>query len=582
MKKGLAALGLGMLTLLGGCGSQPDTASETPVFTIEDFNQVTSNRNDVLDGGILNMAIVTDTVIPGVFHGIFSEAAADRDILNLFMGSLLDIDENYMITQDGAATFEISEDGRVFTFTIRDDVYWHDGYPVTAEDWVFAHKVMSSPEYLGFRFGADMLNVVGVEEFRNGEADDISGLRVLDERTLEMEFINVTPTLLVGAGGIWAQPLAVHIFEDIPIAEMAASSAVRQNPIGFGPFKINAIVPGEAVSLVRNENYWRGVPNLDGINVSTVNPALVASELAAGNVDIATFPTSQFVLHHEMGNVEFLGQVTDRYDFIGFKLGSWVDGENVMDPDAKMADPALRLAMWKAIDNQAIADNLFHGLRWEASTLIPPGHPLFHAQDLNRPAFDPEAAAQILEDAGYVDVTGDGFRENPDGSELVINFWAMTGDETQDALLLFYVQSWESIGLNIVLSQEEFNNFYDHVAADYEGIDIYLASWSIGTNADPTGLYGRFAAFNESRFASAENDRLLTAIASEAALDADYRQEMFHQWQAYMIEQIPVFPTLYHLEITAVNNRVSGFWVGHGTGHHWYQVGVTSETAYRD
>ena len=603
MKKGFTKLmGLGFLALLAACGTapaetdavnensaeevqeQPTDGNEQALFSITDFKQVTSNTAPAIDGGILNFALVSDTSFPGVLNHAFFEASPDATIMDFFSGTLLDIDENYMINQEGAATFEISEDGRLFTFTIRDNVYWHDGYPVTAQDWVFVHEVMAHPDYTGFRFGADMLNIVGMEEFRNGEADSIAGLTIIDDRTLQMEFINVSPSLMIGAGGIWAQPLPYHIFKDIPVADMASSPEVRQNPIGFGPFIVTNITPGESVSFVRNENYWRGTPVLDGVNLVTVNPSLISAELANGNIDIAAFPTSQFELHYDMSNVEFLGLVTHRYDFIGFKLGEWVgewsDGENVMNPDAKMANLDLRLAMWKAVDNQAVGNQLFNGLRWEANTLIPPSHPLFHADHLERPAFDPEGAMAILDAAGFVDADGDGFRDNPDGSELVINFWAMTGDEVQDALVMFYVQSWRNIGLNINLTQQEFNSFYDHISADYEGIDVYLASWSIGTNVDPTGLYGRFAPFNESRFASDNNDRLLgLGISEEAALDPSFREAIMHEWQAYMMEQIPVFPTLFHLEVTAVNNRVTNFAIGAGTGYHLYQVGLTSETA---
>lgn len=604
MKKGFTKLmGLGFAALLAACGNAqnaPETGSEvgsgangngvqettengTVLFSVDDFNQAVSNTNAVIEGGTLNFGIVSDTALPGVFNPAFNQFAVDTMVMDFFMGSLLDIDENFMITQDGAATWTVSEDGTTFTFTIHDNVYWHDGEPVTAQDWVFAHEVLAHPDYDGVRFGPNQLNIVGMQEFVDGEADHIEGLRILDERVLEMEFIDVTPALLVGAGGIWPNAMPYHIFSEIPVAEMSSSAAVRQNPIGFGPFKVTNVVPGEGVSLVRNENYWQGAPNLEGINVRVVNPSLVAVELENGNIDVVQFPVAQFEHHYDMSNVEFLGELSLRYDFVGFKLGEWDGdlGENVMNPDAKMADVNLRLAMWKAVDNSAVANQIFNGLRQEATTLIPPSHPLFHAEDLERPAFDPAAAEAILEAAGFVDVDGDGFREDQNGEPLVINFWAMTGDEIQDALVMFYVQSWQAIGLNVNLSQMEANSFFEHVETDYEGIDVYLAGWQVGSNVDPYGLYGRTALWNESRFVSENQDRLLAAgMSVEAALDLAYRQAVMHEWQAYMLEQIPVFPTLYHITLTAVNNRVAGFAIGAGNGPHWHEVGVTSETAY--
>jgi len=605
MKKGFTSLmGLGFLALLAACGTggADDTApttnengngngevTEAPnttddgvrIFSVDEFNQVTSNTDAPIEGGILNFGIGMDTAFPGILHANFNQFAVDATIMEFFAGQLIGIDENYMITQDGAATWEVSEDGTTFTFTIRDNVFWHDGEPVTAQDWVFSHEVLAHPDYNGVRFGPNQMNIVGMQEFVDGEADHIAGLRILDERVLEMEFIEVTPALMVGGGGIWPNAMPYHIFSEIPVAEMAESAAVRQNPIGFGPFIVESIVPGEAVTFVRNENYWRGTPVLDGIHFRVVNPNLIAAELANGNIDIAAFPTAQFEEHYTMSNVEFLGMTTLRYDFVGFKLGEFVGGESVMNPDAKMADVNLRLAMWKAVDNASVNERLFNGLRPEATTLIPPSHPFFHADHLERPAFDPVAAQAILDEAGFIDVDGDGIREDQNGEPLVINFWAMTGDEIQDALVMFYVQSWNAIGLNINLTQMEANSFYEHVETDYAGIDVYLASWQVGTNVDPYGLYGRTALWNESRFVSENNDRLLAAgMSQEAALDPAFRQSIMFEWQQYMMEQIPVFPTLYHIGVTAVNNRVTNFGIGAERSDQWHQVGLTAEQAY--
>ena len=77
--------------------------------------------------------------------------------------------------------------------------------------------------------------------------------------------------------------------------------------------------------------------------------------------------------------------------------------------------------MWHAVDNNAVGERFYHGLRWAATTLIPPSHPEFHDATNPGAPYDPEKAKQILEDAGYKDVDGDGFREDKDGKPLVIN-----------------------------------------------------------------------------------------------------------------------------------------------------------------
>ncbi|SDZ62547.1 peptide/nickel transport system substrate-binding protein [Evansella caseinilytica] len=560
---------------------EEEEAEDDGLFSIDDFSNMKASEGDALEGGTITFGLVSDTAFEGTLNYNFYSGNPDAQILQWFDESFLTWDENYVYTQDGAATYETSEDGSVFTFTIRDNVNWHDGEPVTAEDWLFAHEVIGHPDYDGPRYGSDFTNIVGMDEYHNGEADTISGITILNDKQLQIEFINVTPSLVTGS--IWTYPLAKHIFGDMEVADMSSSPEVREHPTGFGPFKVETIVPGESVTYVKNEDYWRGEPNLDGVILKVVNPNTVVQELQTGGVDlVSSFPVDQFPDNAEMSNVEWLGIVDRAYTYIGFKLGSWdgEKGEVVPDPDKKVADVNLRKAMWHAVDNTAVAERFYHGLRWNATTLIPPSHPEFHDETNPGITFDPEQAKQILDEAGYEDVTGDGFRETPEGEELVINFASMTGGDIAEPLARYYVQSWNNIGLNVELDMLEFNTFYDRVGQngdDDPTLDVYMGAWSVGIDVDPTGLYGRNALFNFPRYASEENDRLLAEGVSEAAFDLEYRKEIYQQWQQLMVEEIPVFPTLYRSEVVPVNNRVQNYAIGDGTGVYLYELAVTSD-----
>src|SRR5690606_18423116 len=117
---------------------------------------------------------------------------------------------------------------------------------------------------------------------------------------------------------------------------------------------------------------------------------------------------------------EYLGTIDRAYTYIGFKQGTW-DAENnrvAYDPESKMGDVELRQAMWHAVDNAAVGEKFYNGLRWNATTLIPPSHPEFHDENNKGREYDPEVAKQLLEEAGYVDTDDDGFREDPEGNPL--------------------------------------------------------------------------------------------------------------------------------------------------------------------
>ncbi|WP_404454638.1 oligopeptide ABC transporter substrate-binding protein [Oceanobacillus kapialis] len=566
-----------------GSGSEK---SEDGLYSIDDFSTEKTNEGEAIEGGELNYGIVTDTAFEGTLNYNFYSGAPDAEIIAWFDEPLLSWDENYIYTNDGAATYKTSDDGRVFTFTIGDNVNWHDGEPVTAEDWAFAHEVIGDPEYPGVRYGEDFTNIEGMEEYHNGEADSISGIEVVDEKTLKITYKKATPSLLTGS--IWAYALPKHIFKDIPVADMIDSPEVRENPIGMGPFKVESIVPGESVTMVKNEDYYKGEPKLDKVTVKVINPSTVVQALETGEVDtVDSFPVDQYPDNADMSNVEFLGTTDKAYTYIGFKLGTWDKEAKEVKPDdsKKMADVNLRKAMWHAVDNNAVGEKFYNGLRWNATTLIPPSHPEFHDTENPGLEYDPEKANQILDDAGYEDVNDDGFRETPDGEELVINFASMSGGDTAEPLANYYIQSWETVGLNVQLLDgrlQEFNTFYDRVGQngdDDPEVDIYQGAWTVGNDISPDGLYGRDALFNFSRYASEENDKFIEEGLSEESFDIEHRKEVYNEWQQFMVEEVPVFPTLYRSVLVPVNNRVQNYSIALDWAPRYHEISVNSEEA---
>src|SRR5690625_3341581 len=562
-----------------------DDGEDDGLYSIDDFDNIKNNEGEEIDGGSFTFGLVSDTAFEGTLNWNFYSGNPDAEILSWFDEGLLTWDEDYVYTNDGAATYEQDEeDENTFIFEIKDNVNWHDGEPVTAEDWEFAHEVIGDPDYDGPRYGTDFTNIEGMEEYHNGDADEISGIEVVDEKTLEITYIDVTPSLVTG--GIWTYPLAKHIFEDIDVADMSSSPEVRDNPIGFGAFKVDSITPGEAVTLTKNEDYWRGEPKLDEVTIKVIDPSVVVNELETGGVDtVSAFPTDQYPDNADMSNVEFLG-ITDRaYSYIGFKLGTWDKEEKKVDTDienAKMGDKELRQAMWHAVDNDAVGDKFYHGLRWGATTLIPPSHPEFHDDSNEGRQYDPEKAKELLDEAGYEE-GDDGFRTTPDGEELVINFASMSGDDVAEPLAKYYIQAWEEVGLKVELLDgrlHEFNSFYERVGEggdDDPEVDIYAGAWGVGIDVDPRGLYGQDAIFNFSRWSDEENDRLLAEGVSEDAFDLEKRQETYNEWQELMIEEVPVFPTLYRSELVPVNNRVHNYSIGDGTGMYLNEIAVSEE-----
>lgn len=573
----ISILLIALVLVLSACtksNTATDTATTTPQTSESTkdtgkFPKSLSNQDPAIQGGTLTYGLVSDTPFEGILNPVFYSGNPDFEVIQFFYPSLFNTDASFNVKDGGAATLSFSEDNKTATVKIDDKLNWTDGNPVTAEDYAFAFEVIGDPDYDGVRYDSTFTNIAGMTEYHAKKADSISGIKVVNDKELQITFINPDPSI---KAGLWSYPLEKKVFGDIPVAKMSSSDPVRKTPVGYGPYKIKSMVTGESVEFEANKDYFHGAPKLDGVNLKVINPNVVVESIRSGQVDMVSLPTSQYDEKTLPTNIELLGNQDLAYSYVGFKLGKWdkSKGENVMDPDAKMANKSLRQAMGYAMNNAQVGEQLYHGLRTAASSLIIPAFADYYDADIKGYTYDPEKAKQLLDAAGYVDKDGDGMREDPKGNKLTINFSAMSGDNVAEPLAQFYIQNWKDIGLDVQLLDgrlQEFNSFYDRIEKDDPEVDVYAAAWGTGTDVNPAGLYGRDAQFNYSRYTSEENDKLLKEGASEKAFDDSYRKDVYKQWQELMVADAPVIPTLYRYELVAMNKRVKNYDITYGSGY---------------
>ena len=247
-----------------------------------------------------------------------------------------------------------------------------------------------------------------------------------------------------------------------------------------------------------------------------------------------------------------------------------------------MANKSLRQAMGYAIDNNAVGEKFYNGLRQAANTLVPPAvFSDFSNKDLvGYSKQDIEKANKLLDDAGYEKKDGEDFRRDPEGNELTIKFASMSGGETAEPLAQYYIDCWKEIGLNVELTTGrliEFNSFYDKLKNDDPEVDVYQAAWGLSSDPSQSGLYGESAAFNYTRFASEEHTKLLDKIDSEESFDSEYRAKAFQEWQEYASDEAYVIPTLFRDQVLPVNTEVTNFDWGYDTQvNPWSTIGKTA------
>jgi len=585
--KVLSAMAVSMLILSAckGGDDKPTSAKPTEKVETSAFPVKVKNDKEAITGGVLKYGLISDTPFEGILNTVFYEGQPDSEVLQFFDEALLSTDENYVYDQDGAATYELSEDKKVITLKIKDNVKWHDGNPVTAEDLEYAYLVIGSPKYTGVRYDTQMSMIEGMEEYHTGKAKNISGVKVIDPQTISITFKEANPSVLTG---LWTYPLPKKYLGDVAIDKLVESKQIRKEPIGFGPFKIKKITPGEAVEFEAFKDYWNGAPKLDGVLLKVVNPTIATASLENGDIDIASVSADQYDKAKSLKNIQLLGRTELSYSYIGFKLGHYdaKNGVNVMD-NPKFADKRLRQAMAYALDNKSVGEKLYKGLRFPATSVIPPSFPKYFDKNLKGYDYDPKKAKSLLDEAGYKDVTGDGLREDPNGKEFKINFASMSGGDIAEPLAQFYLQAWKDVGLDVQLLDgrlHEFNSFYEMVEKDDPKIEVFAAAWGTGSDPDPSGIWSKNAPFNYVRWVNDENEQLLKDGISPDSFDENHRQEVYNKWQELVSEEVPLIPTLFRFGLDGVNNRVKGYDITPGQGFqgHLQEITVTSEESEKN
>jgi len=546
-----------------------------------------------VEGTTLMVGISSPTPWLGIIGGaVFNTAAICAEIAGFLGtgGSVLSTSAEYTFGQDGIANFELDLPNNRIIFNMQEDVYWHDGTPLTLSDLAFAYYILADPEYTGVRFSSGERRVRGIMDYHEGNADYISGLVLSnDDRTLTIYFDEMSPEML--NFGIWTAPVPRHIFENIPVAEMAASPYVREHPVGWGPFMIVDLVPGESVYMTRNENFVWGTPYIENIVIRRFLPELAGTHMEAGDFDVLAFPTAFYEDYANPTNFQFLASIDEGYNFMSFRLGHFNDdtGQNVYSPGRNMGNPILRRAMALAIDEDALGEFVFNGLQFQAASILPPNHRDLMDLDVPILGYNPELANQLLDEAGFA-FDDSGYRAHPDGTPLTVN-WAFATGPLEETLVPFYIQSWSAIGVRVELWRGMTHDIFYlwdmlDFDADDDEIDLYMAGWTNIFNPEPSGRWGHDV-WNPSRYNSPEWEAIQARLVSQEAWDREYMRAAYSAMQWYMYENAFALPTRWSTSLVAVNNRVSqwdtrvGIHPRDGGRNVWHNVRLTADEPYR-
>lgn len=569
---------------LAACGkSDSNSINNENAKLVSKFPQAVPAKK-TRQGGTVKYAVETDTPFTGIFSDELSTTSIDRAVAAPGEEALFDTDNNFKITDKGPAILKINRTAKTITITIKEGVKWSDGKQVNAKDIEYPYEILANKKTKSQRYSSQFEEIIGMKEYHEGKANTISGIEMPDGdngRTVIIHFKALKPGMLYsGNGYFWESAAPYHYLKNIAFDKLQSADEIRKKPLFFGPFQVQKIVRGEAVTWVPNKYYWRGKPKLDKITAQVISPNSTSEAIKNQKFDVAQVINSQWNQVKDTKGVNFVAQIPLSYNYLGFKVGKWDNnqGKNVMNSQAKMNNKSLRQAMAFAMNIGSVDQQYTAGLSFPIPTLIPQQFGDYFNKNSQKYDYNLKKANTLLDKAGYK--KRGKWRVQPNGKPLTIHLLAKTGSSVQEPTIQNYLQQWQKIGLNVKLVSgrlTEFNSFSDKIQNDDPEVDVFIAGWSLASEPSPASLYGESSPMNYTRFVTSENNKLLNQIDSEKSFNHEYRVQKIHEWQNYMNSQAYVVPMDNSYILTAVNQKLTGYStkpVDNSNGHQlWGKVG---------
>lgn len=461
-----------------------------------------------------------DTLNPGM-----AVLAESYTIFGLVYDAMyqLQLDGTFKLTL--AESMTASDDGLVYTYKIRDDVKFHDGQPLTAEDVVFSYTLYQTTE--DYPWMGDYTYY-----FETMEATDNNEVVI----TLSEPIPNIDAQL------VFLYVLPKHVWES-----QSGSEYDNVTAIGSGPFKMAEYKQNEFVHLSANTEYFAGAPKVNEVIFQTFeNQDALVQAIKTGQIDMITeMPNTAVAGLKEDANIEVVtGAPFSPY--VSDIIFNQVTPENCPPDDGlctghpALLDRNVRLALAHATDKQKIIDVILLGLGTPGTTLIPDGLGFWYNSSIQDYEFDVAKANQILDDAGYMDSDGDGVREMPDGSRPLtfrLNWPSDSIDAPRTAELLS--EMWGEVGVTVEAQAIDPDAL---TAACCPAFDFDIMLWGWGSDPDPSLLLSVMTSAeiptgsSESGYSNPEYDDLFGQQATE--LDQDKRKELVWQMQQIVHDDV--------------------------------------------
>jgi oligopeptide transport system substrate-binding protein len=472
----------------------------------------------VLEGG--------ESTNPRSFDPATTLSAGDKRVFS----GLVSFDPNLNLIPDLAETWDVSSDGVLYTFHLRQNAKFHDGRAVTAEDVVYSWERAASPEVSSDTVLTYLGDILGVREMTESKADHIAGLKILDEHTLQVTIDAPKPYFLL--------KLTFATAFVLDKANVESGEEWYRTPNGTGPYKLIEWTRFERKVYEANKDFYLGVPSIPYIIVK-----LYAGEgqrlYESGEIDITgIYSVERFTDPTEPLHKELLMGVNLCTGYIVFDAG--------LPP---FEDVNVRKAFSMAFDRQKYIDVVLDGHALPANGLYPPGLPGFNIALKGLP-YDPAQARQLLAESKY---------GGPHGLPRIVFSNMGTGSYISGDVAAL-AEMWEqNLGVTITVENLEPNYYYDQIYSGNHG-QLFSGGWC-ADYPDPENfadvLFHTDSPQNNGGYSNPQLDALLESARVEQ--DVTKRIAMYQQAEKILVEDAAALFTTYSLSYQLVKPYVKGY-----------------------
>jgi len=482
-------------------------------------------------GGGIVVAATADGV---TFHPYLRTDTASGAYQGLvYGGSLVQYDPKTLESiPDSAKGWTISDDKLTYTFTLRDDLVWSDGTPMTSADykWTFDQAIKPENKYP---------YISNLQEIQSYEAPD--------PKTIVVKLKEPIAVGIETADSV--TPLPKHIWEKLDWSDPQKNPQILAPTVGSGPYLLKEWQKDSRAVFVANDRYPDGRPLIDTVTYKIVPSSEIAYQmLKTGEVDFSGFTPENYADAKKLPNVTVYEwwPAAATWMYLGFN----------MRRDA-LKDPEVRRALAHAIDRDAIAEHVMLNLARPTYSAFTPSSWVYNP-DVPKYEFDPEKAKSMLEAAGWK--AGPGGVRQKDGKPLKLRIiFGPNTSKTAERVVTVTQQAWTDVGAEVEVAGMEWGTYLAQLRGEPFDWDVNFGLWSSTIEPHFMNQIWRedsIPSLNAGAYVNKRVEELFVQGVRE--FDREKRKKIYQEIQTILSTEAPYVFLTFNLSYTGVSNRVGG------------------------